>query len=843
MSTFYTSVIRDGGKILVCGYQDGKRFLKKVKYKPYLFIPTKNEKSRYKTIYGEPVERLDFDDIWDAYNFQKQYEDVENFQVYGLTDYPYTYINDNFKGAKPKAEDIARIKVCVIDIEVDISERYPTIELADNAITAITMLYKDITIAFGLGDFTPKDKKVKYSRCKDESDLLKKFLNVWSSDVFRPDVVTGWNIEAFDIPYIVNRIKRILGDGEAERLSPWGLLTEKRFTGRFGKEVQSYIPHGVNILDYFELYKKFTYSSQESYSLNHISFVELGEKKTDYSEYENLTRLYRENHQLFMEYNVRDCELVWRIDQKMRLLDLVYEFAYDSGTNFADALKPVITWDVIIHNYLLERNVVVPPKKETSKDLRPRGGYVKTTRPGMYHWVVSFDLQSLYPHLIMGHNISPEVYRGKLRDNLKVSQYLEGIPKGVWDFITETNVSLCGNNCYYDRTRQGFMGALMDEYFAKRAAYKKQMIEVEKEYERTKDASLKNEISRLDNLQKGIKIKLNSAYGAFLNVYFRWFSLDLAESITVSGQLVIQWANDWINAFLNDKAGTKDVDYIIASDTDSCYIDMGAVVAKLTEGKTITTAETVDLVDRFCKAEVQVVLGEAFKTLTENMNCYRQAMYMKRETIADRGVYTAKKRYVLNVWDKEGVRYKEPKLKLTGIEAVRSTTSAVCQDAIKKALQVVITKDEAAAQKFIDDFRQEFLKLPVEAIGQPSGMNGLEKYADTVTGYRKRTPMHVKGSIIYNRVLNEMGLANTFAPIFDREKVKCVRLKMPNPVREKVICFPSVLPKQFGLDKYIDRHLQFDVTFLEPFKRILTAIGWQHEKIHTVKKFFKKKTT
>lgn len=479
---FYTSVILHKSNILVCGYKDGKRYKKKVSYQPYLFTPAKaNEPTGFKTIDGKNVTKRTFSSIWEAKKFYYDYENVDGFTIYGNNRFEYNYIYDNFKNIK---YDTSFIKTMVLDIEVSMENGPPDFQTADKPITAIAMMYKDITFAFGFDDFIPQDEKTKYIKCKNEQDLLSKFIRVWSSDNFRPDVVTGWNINTFDIPYIINRIIQILGEGEANKLSPWGILKPRQFE-TYGKMVTVYDIQGVNCLDYLELYKKFILKPRERYSLDYISHVELDERKTDYSEYGNLNELYKKNHQLFMEYNVRDCLLVQRLDDKLKLIDLVYQFAFDSLINFSDALTSVRAWDIIIHNYLLDRHIVVPKQKYNAAETSIIGAYVKDPQIGMHNWVVSFDLASLYPSLIMAYNISPDTFVGMLPISLsheeKVARWLEGIPEETEKYLTDLNLSMAANGAAFGKEKQGFLSVLMEELFAKRKVFKNKMLDAKKE--------------------------------------------------------------------------------------------------------------------------------------------------------------------------------------------------------------------------------------------------------------------------------------------------------------------------------------------------------------------------
>lgn len=831
---FYTSVRQYGNEILVSGYENGKRYYKELEYKPYLFMSINNtEDTRYKTIQGNPVKKKIFSSIKEAKEFIKQHEDVDSFKIYGLTQFSYVYIFDTFKDLK---YDTSSIKTVILDIETDVEDGNPDIEKANKKITAITLQYKDIIFTLGYKDYTPTKNEVKYIKCTNEKELLQQFLKIWDSDVYRPDVVTGWNIEFFDIPYIVRRISFVLGNESSKKLSPWKILETKKVINH-GKEQDVLSPMGINILDYYHLYKKFTYTQQESYALGHIAMVELGEKKLDYSEYDGLDDLYKRNFQKYIDYNIHDCELVKRLDDKMKLLELVYVFAYDAGINFVDTLTSVRSWDVIIHNYLLSQYKVIPHvKREEQEVSMPVGAFVKDPQTGMFDWVVSFDLTSLYPHLIMGYNIGPDTFRGKLNNTYTIEELLDGKAKELNNYLFDNEVCFTVNSCSYTNKFQGFLAALMEDSFEKRKMYKKKMLELKENRERNnqKNTYLDNEIAKYENLQMAKKIQLNSCYGALANQYFRWYDIDLAESITKSGQLTIRWAEKYINTYLNKLLKTDNKDYVIAVDTDSLYINFADVVKVWNTDK----EKTHQLITRLCETKIQPYFDEIYQKLADYMHSYKQCMHMKLEVIADRGIFVAKKRYILNVMSSEGVRYEKPKLKIMGIEAVRSSTPHSCRESIKDALRVILTKTEKDLRDYIEAFREKFYKMPFEDIAFPRSVNGIDKYTSELDIYTKGTPIHVRGALVYNHFLKKMKLDKKHNPIYDKEKIKFCYLTLPNPVHSNIISVPSDLPKQFNLHKYIDYDTQFEKAFLDPIETIVTCINWKIKETHTLEEFF-----
>lgn len=353
---------------------------------------------------------------------------------------------------------------------------------------------------------------------------------------------------------------------------------------------------------------------------------------------------------------------------------------------------------------------------------------------------------------------------------------------------------------------------------------------------------LQKDISKFKNLQLAKKVQLNSAYGALGNQYFRHFDVRMAEGITLSGQLSIRWIERMMNEYLNKILDTKGKDYVIASDTDSLYITFDKLVGKVyKERREIPSVDKiVAFLDTVAEKKIEPYIDKCYQLLAENMNAYSQKMFMKREAIADKGVWTAKKRYILNVYDNEGVRYAEPKLKMMGIETVKSSTPAVCRGALKKAISIIMNEDEKTAQDYINSFREEFRSMPFEDVAFPRSISDLNKYTikDKNLIIPKGTPIHVRGALVYNHLLKINKLTKQYELIKDGEKIKFCYLKVPNPARQNIISVLSTLPKKFGIAQYIDYDLQFDKSFLEPLKIILNSVGWSPEKANTLEDFF-----
>jgi DNA polymerase elongation subunit (family B) len=829
---FYTNITRHGNQILVRGLNNGKPVKFATKYKPYLFIPSQTQ-TEYRNLRDEYVGRMDFDSMRDAREFLQTYEDVSGMEIFGLTDWPYMYIYDNYPGEI--RYDPSLVSVCSIDIETSIENGFPDIELAENEITAITIGRNGKKTVFGCGDYKEHLPNVQYYKCADESALLLAFLEVWNGSLYSPDVVTGWNIEFFDIPYLVNRIRKLLGEDQARRLSPWEILREYKVEIR-GRTNVAYTPVGIAVLDYIHLYKKFTYTEQESYRLDYIAQVELGEQKLDYSEYDNLDDLRFKNFQKYIEYNIHDVELVEKLEDKLKLIELVYAMAYDAKVNYEDCLASVKQWDIITHNYLLDRKTVVYQNNKNKNDRPFVGGYVKDPKLGMSKWVVSFDLNSLYPHLIMQYNISPETLVTRLGDKMTIDDLLVGGISKYENDMKNSNCTIAANLCVYTKEKRGFLPSLMDRMYNDRTKYKKEMIEVKKEYEKTKDAKLIKEIARLDNMQMAKKIQLNSAYGALGNKWFRWFDVNNAEAITMSGQLSIRWIEKKINFYLNDLLDTKNKDYVIASDTDSIYITLDGLVKHVFPDGA-DDMKIVEFLDTACKKRIEPFIDKSYQELADSMNAYDQKMQMKRENIANKGIWKAKKMYILNVWNSEGVQYDKPKLKMMGIEAVRSSTPTACRDSIKKSLEIIMNGSEEDLQTYISNFRTKFRTLAFEDVAFTRGVKDIEKWY-RFGRFESGTPIHVRGSVVFNQMIEKLKLQNKYQTVASGEKIKFVYLKNPNPTREHVISCSNGLPPEFNMHQYIDYDVQFEKGYLSPIESIIKTIGWQTEKRATLEDWF-----
>ena len=751
---FYTNVVRYSNFILYRGYDgSGKKVFKKEKFKPKLFVPSKKD-TGWRGLDDTQIGEVEFESMREASDWLKQYEDVHGFNVYGSTNFIHQYITNKFP--RDINFDRDKINVTTIDIETAYENGFPDGEVADQTVLAITIKNNidGIYYVWGLQDYDVDSaliKPVNYVKCSSEADLLVKFIDHWATEAQVPDVITGWNVRFFDIPYLINRVNRVLGVDMVKRFSPWGLIDHRKVR-RLNKEETTYDIRGIQVLDYLELFQKFgyTYGTQESYKLDHIAYVVLGEKKLSYEESGSLKNLYKDDFQKYIDYNMKDVQLVDRLEDKMGLITLAMTVAYKGGVNYQDTMGTVSIWESIIYRKLNTQKIAPSAFNYHKEKSNFAGGYVKDVKTGMHDWVVSFDLNSLYPNIIVQWNMSPETLGQLPPDNLPggVDYFL-----GFFDTDTDPihpaqrnrNIAVATNGSTYSKHKDGVLPEIIIDYYDDRRSIKNQMLAAEQAYQKEKTYQLEKEINRLHNQQMARNLIMNSLYGALGNQHFKYFDLRMAEGVTLTGQMVIQWAEKAINKEMNQIMKSSGTDYVIAIDTDSLYINFGPMV------KQLAPKDPVKFLDKICKEHFEPVLKKAYDDLFHKMNCHQPRMEMSREVIADRGIWTAKKRYILNVHNSEGVQYDEPKLKIMGIEAIKSSTPEVVRGKFKEAFRIIISETEKDTQNFIQTFKKDFKSLPPEAVAFPRSVSNITDWRDRKTIYKKGSPIHVRGYFLYHK--------------------------------------------------------------------------------------------
>ena len=829
---FYTSVNRYGNNILYRGFESGKRISKKIPYKPSLYVPT-DKNTGWTNLQNNPVQPVHFDTMREAADFIKTYDGVDNFPIYGTTNYVNQFVTEKFPN--DIKFDRAKINVTSIDIEVYSEDGFPFVADAAHPVTAITMKnnLSDTYYVWGLKEYDADKcpiegvEAIHYKQCKDEVSLLLDWLGWWNDSRYCPDVVTGWNTRLFDFPYLINRVRNVIGGDVYKKFSPWGVVDQRNIVIA-GRENIAYEMMGIQQLDYYDLFRKFGYSygTLESYKLDHVAYIVLGDKKLSFDEVGSLQNLYNADHQLYIDYNIKDVQLIDRLEEKMGLITLAMTMAYRGGVNYSETFGTTSIWDSIIYRLLYKDKVAVPPRIGKQKERYP-GAYVKDPMTGMHEWVCSFDLNSLYPNIIVQYNMSPETIVDGIIPNVNVDSMLAGKVN-----IPKNDYAVSATGLQFRKDRQGIIPKIIKQYYDERRAIKNRMLEAQQEYEKKKSKTLENEINTLENQQMSIKILMNSLYGALGNNYFRYFDRRMAEAITTSGQLSILWAQEAINKEMNKTLKTDNVDYIIAIDTDSLYVRMKPLIDKL------NPKNPIDFLNKICRDHFESVLSKAYNELFTKMNAYEDRMEMSREVIADKAVWVAKKRYFMQVHDNEGVRYAEPKLKVMGVEAVKSSTPQVCRDKFKKIFSIILNEGEQVTQAFIADFKREFKSLDPEQVSFPRGISDIDKWSDKKTVYKKACPIHVRGALLFNHHVKKHAITNKYDTVKNGEKIKFCYLKTPNPIKENVISYTLNLPKELDLHRYIDYDKMYEKSFVEPIRNILDEMGWDVEPVATLEDFF-----
>ena len=818
----YTYTTTIGSRVYIRARDaEGQAHFIELKYQPTYYLPT-TEYTGETTLDGAPLLPHLCDSLNEGRDFLEQHPDA-----YGNIQCEYMALADTY-GDTEILPDMDRLYIWNLDIETASDEAFAAPDDPFQEVTAITVKWRHRgqsgVVVYGTRPYTPQEG-VTYHHCEDEDALLTQFLSDWRSRGDYPDIVTGWNVQFFDMPYLVNRVNRVLGETAMLKFSPLGRIAQRTVT-LHGRDQQVVDIRGIAILDYLELYKKFTYTQQESYRLDHIAHVELGKRKLSYDEYRSLAKLYRENHQKFIDYNIQDVELVDELDQKLKLIELVCALAYSAKANYVDTFRQVRLWDIMIYHYLRARHIQIPPRREVEKTEQYAGAFVKDPLVGQHECVVSFDVASMYPHIIREWNLSPETLMSKVSGAWHtVDQLLERPPVSEH---TEGEYAIAANGVLTRRDTEGFLPAMLKTLYDERVRFKTMATDAKKEREKLDKTDpqypvLTKQIAAYNNQQAVRKVNLNSAYGALGSNYFRFYDTDLAEAVTLTGQLTIRWIARDVNAYLNRILKTN-ADYVIASDTDSIYVNLGVLVRQEDAFTGRTKDQIVTMLDRFCEQRIQQVIDTSLDALAKYLNVAVPCLSMKREVIADKGVWTAKKRYMLNVYDTEGVRHSTPKLKMMGIEAVKSSTPALARQVLTRAIELLLRGNQEEVWTLIDEQRKAFFAAPFDDVAMPRSVNGLKKYRNATKGI----PIHVAGALAFNRRIEAEQLAD-IEPIREGAKIRFAYLREPNPFHCHVLSAMYGCPETWQVEKYLDYDRQFQIAVLDPLNAILSLVGWSAE--------------
>lgn len=747
------------------------------------------------------------------------------------------------------------IKIAYIDIETESENGFIDSENPQERINVISIRLNGYTYVWSLEDFRePNDKVIKYY-ISNEKDMLEHFFNKF--DELDIDVLTGWNIRAFDIPVIVRRyanlspsckrINKFSGKSEwnikspVMKLSPFRTFKEVREEGRFGSHYNTYEFLGIEILDYMLLYIKYILEPRSSYKLDSICDIELGEGKLDYSEQGSLYSLYKNDFQKFVEYNIQDVNLVDKLEQKLCLIRLVEELAYYSGITYSHVESPVRTWEAIIYNHLTKHDLLMPVRKEAFRESYP-GAYVKPTKAGLYNWIVSFDVNSLYPSIMRQCNLSPETILDeeyhdfeKDSDGIEDEYHLKSLVsmEHNLDWLKDRNLCLSASGNLFRRDKQGFIPHLVEKLYAERVNAKKEMKKWKKIEQDGTDPNAKNQVAKYSNEQMARKVLLNSFYGALGNIYFISYDLRLAKSITLTGQVIIKYSEKRLNEYINEILETNNENYCRLIDTDSCYMDFSKIKEKFNFD--------LDKLDNFIQEKIEPFLEKIYSDLANYMNHFEHVVSMKREKIADRALFlNAKKRYALRTLDNEGLRYIEPKINITGLEVIKSSTPAGVKKPLKKILEIILDGDKSKLIDYIEEQRKVFMTLPLDEIAMVRSMKDIEGYRGdnylekieikkvktNKSAVKVAVPIHNRASNVYNEALKKFNLTKKYPEIKSGDKIKMLLLKPGNKLNSDIVAYTSVLPTEFEIEEYIDKDLMFEKIFMANVRSITDHLLW-----------------
>lgn len=853
---FYTYVGKKGNHIHHIGYKNGKKFHEKESFEPSIYYEINSEEES-SGIDGTPLRKRTFETISEWYKFVNQNRDMIN--LYGNIDPAYQYIAANYKkNIDYKQTDI---RIWQLDIEVLSEEGFPYPHEAKWPIVSIAIYdtkrneYLVICLKGYEYDTTRlklNTNKVQIKVVDTEKELINTFVKLNSS--LKPDIWIAHNGDGFDFPYIINRMNVLKMD--SNDLSPIGKVSykyteiEDKFMSNKGEYYTSI--DGISLLDNMKLYKKYVADPRESYSLSNLAVEDLGMDKLNYEEYDNLGHLYQKDHTKFIDYNITDVYLMFLLNQKRKYIDIHIRNTYKAkAANFEDCMSPVKLWDIYIYQTLQQMNIQIPPTKTDTTKFSYPGAYVVDPIIALHKWVIPFDITSLYPHIQMQWNISPE----KLVEDLTVDQWLQSLTDQEIDqFIEKSNnpeqikflnslkemnsfgyainpinrneldervlkrlipthpdYIMSANGFYFKKDELGCIPNLLIENYNERKAIKKEMAILETK----QDSSLQDTLAGMKVAEQGIKIMINAEYGALANEFFRYCKYELCSSITMNGQLIIR-------SLINNITKKLPEIIIVAGDTDSCYFGFENLVRKNCKG--FVEAEIIEWINQYCKDFLQPTINETFAELAEYVGAPKNYIKMVREKILSDAFWVAKKHYAYRMVVKDDIVLKEPQFGYKGMSAIKSSTAKGIRNLLKKSIQVILT-DPTNIIDNINKSKEAIFNMTPEEIAFPKTCNGLYKYSDGKGGWIKGAQAHVKAAIVYNQYVLNHKLIDQYPIIQEGEKIRFVWLKSPNPFNSEVFGFLNRLPKDEMIQSLIDYETIYEKAFHKPLLEILERLN------------------
>jgi DNA polymerase elongation subunit (family B) len=816
----------------------GKRVAIEASYNPYLYVEV-NSESKTKSIFNTNLKKKVFRNQYERSKYIKESGNKRLFENLSLNQQFLidTYWRDHEK------EDFIKydLKIGILDIETYSPDEFPIPETATHPVNIIT-IYDSITkkyYSWGVKPYENNDDEVIYKYCQSEKMLLNSFLEHLEEDHY--DVLTGWNSNLFDLPYLVNRIRNVLGEDDVFRLSPTKRVYSRSMRGQFGKEQIRWFVDGVSCVDYLDVYKRFCLTNRDSYKLDNIGRIELQESKVDYGN-TNLSGLADENWQTFVDYNIQDVKLVVKLEQKLQYLTLLRMLSHIGLTSMEAAMgnMGVIVGACAIRGRVRGQIVptfIRPPDNGTQNE----GAYVKDPERGFQKYVVSFDANSLYPSTMITLNLSPETKMGVItkREDDKVfirdANYNEHTlsEENFKKLVVKEDLAISRAGVLFTQKRKGLIPEVVDHYYGLRVKVRKELKKLKRQLNDTEKSNIQNvkdEINRLNIKQQTIKVLINSVYGALGNKVFPLGDDDLARSITLTGQAVAKTGNKILNKFIREICQKEIPDVSLYSDTDSSYVTLKDALEALNitpvkDGK--VTKEFYDLVEKVEK----YLNDEIIKWGKESLNSKDCRFEFKREKICDAAMFLAKKRYVLHVLDDEGIPCDF--FKYTGVEVVRTTMPKSIKPLVKNIIEtMILTQSMSKTNEVLEDIYEKFKQLSVEELAFVSGIKGLEGKAALCDGFNttKGMPAHFKAAYFHNLLLKKLNVEQTYEKIGSGDKVRYFYVKKPNRYGIDGIGFKYYYPKEFSEIFEPDHEVMFSKIVYSVVERFYEAVGWSPKK-------------
>lgn len=822
--------------------ETGERITVKLTYYPYLYVETSSNPEQI-SLYGTKLRKKTFTSSKERKNFAK---DENNKRIFHNFTCSQQFLIDRFSAHIDNPDFVKHpLKIFYLDIETYSPDEFPEPNLAKAPINVIT-IYDNLTEkfhTFGLKEYESHDNVIYYF-CKNEIELLEKFIEFYQKDY--PDIITSWNGELFDIPYLIHRINRVLGEEYSKKLSPYNNIIAKEIFTKFGRKAEKFIIEGVACLDYMNVYKKFCPVQRESYSLGSISSLELGETKIEYEE-SNLSSLADKNWKQFVDYNIQDVNLLIKLEEKLSYLNILRSLSHVGLTNLEAAMSTISIVAGAVAIQAKKNNKIIPtfPCDKDDK-VTIEGGFVSEPQRGFHDSIISFDANSLYPNLIRTCNMSPETkigtIQGKNADGTIIFKHVNEKIYNLTEeklkiFMEKENLTKTKIGTLFSQKQEGLVPQIVAENYKKRMDIKKELKKIKRELlSISKDSpeyrDKKKRESVLNNKQYALKILMNSIYGAFANNYFFLRDIDIARSITLTGQMVIKQANEIIENFYKehgiDSEILKTKSPTIYNDTDSVYVTIQPLIEKnnikLLKKDNKLSHESEKLIEK-----LETYINENIcEWAKKELNSKNPTLEFKRESICDVGIFIQKKRNVLRVIDEEGVPC--DKIKYTGIEVVRSTMTKKVKEFNKKIIETMLeTRDPSKTNIIMENIYEEFQNCVENELSFVVGIKNYEKYADSCNGLTtiKGMPVHVKAAYYYNYFIKMLKLEGKYEKITSGDKIQYFYLQQPNRYALSVLAFKNRLPEELKQIFSMDKEKQFEKLVSETIRKIFEPVGWQ----------------